>query len=148
MATDFRHRRGRSGATKKLHVAPRCRYAEHMNEPIIVAAELMPPIAPDAADVSAQPSSAALRAEVAVLLERDLYRRFERAGPRERVLIEIVAVLAADLAHLCKMFGPDCDARVLPLLLGGINRVSRGLCLLGTEHIAGTFAERILTDAI
>jgi hypothetical protein len=111
------------------------------------ATDPRPPVAPP--EPTAPPADgAALRAELAALLESDLLRRFTSAGPRERVLIEIVATLAADLAHLSKMFAPGCDSRIAPLLLGGIERVARGLCMLGTDRIADTFAERILFDAI
>jgi hypothetical protein len=92
--------------------------------------------------------SAALRAELAELLRRDLLSRFTTAGPRDHMLVETVAGLAADLAHLTKMLRPGCDSRVPPLLLGGIERVARGLCILGTDRIAGTHAETILSAAI
>ena len=118
-----------------------------MSEPTVISIDPRP--------VSALPefpaqhtSSAALRAEVAEILARDLLSRFTSAGPRERVLVDTVAEVAADLAHLTKMWRPGCDSRIAPLLLGGIDRVARGLHLLGTDRIADTFAERILVDAI
>ena len=94
------------------------------------------------------PTGAELRAELAALIKRDLLRRFERAAPKDRIAIETAARLAADLAHLTKLFGPGCDPEVAPLLLGGIKRLAEWLCRLGTDRIADTFAERILRDAI
>jgi hypothetical protein len=118
-----------------------------MSEPTVISidprAVPVPPEFP-----ALRPSGAALRAEVAEILERDLLLRFTSAGPCERVLIETVATLAADLAHLTRMFAPGCDPRIGPLLLGGIKRVTRGLHMLGTDRIADTFAERILIQAI
>jgi hypothetical protein len=114
-----------------------------MNEPHIIAMAPTPPILPAAA-----PSGAALRAELAALLGADLLRRFTSVGPRGRTLIPLVAELAASVAHLTKMWHPGCDPRVPPLLLGGIERLVKGLCLLGTDRVAGTFAERILRDAL
>lgn len=118
-----------------------------MSESLITVPE------PQSPSVSPEPAAlptdgAALRADLAELLRRDLLRRFTSAGPRDHMLIETVAGLAADLAHLTRMLRPGCDGRVAPLLLGGIERVARGLHVLGTDRIADTFAERILRDAI
>jgi hypothetical protein len=115
-----------------------------MNEPTTAIAEPQsaPPPPPE-------PTGAELRAEVAAILERDLLRRFTSAGPRERKLIETIAELAADLAHLTRMAkDADCDPRVASILIGGINRVARGLHMLGTDRIGGTFAEQILVAAL
>jgi hypothetical protein len=112
-----------------------------MTVAIAVDQQTTPPIAPEQ-------SGAELRAELAELLERDLLRRFTNASPRERTVIETVATIAANLAQLTKSFGPDCDERIAPLLLRGINTVAAGLHYLGTDRIADTFAERILAAAL
>ena len=115
-------------------------------ERIAIAIEPQPAALP-ALPAEASPG-ARLRAELAELLARDLLRRFTNADARERALIPLVAELAASVAHLTKMWHPGCDLRVPPLLLGGIERLVKGLCLLGTDRVADTFAERILRDAL
>ncbi len=118
-----------------------------MNEPITAARDAQP--APALHEFPAlRPTGAALRAEVAEILERDLLTRVPTPTPRERAAIEMTARLAADLAHMRVMFAPGCDPRIPPLLLGGIERVARFLHALGTDRIADTFAEGILADAI
>jgi len=105
-------------------------------------------VAPPEPDCAPPTDGAALRAELAELLERNLLRRFTSAGPRDRVLISTIAGLTADLAHLTKLLRPGCDPRVPPLLLGGITRVASRLNAFGTRRIAGTGAELILQNAI
>jgi hypothetical protein len=114
-----------------------------MSDAVATAIEFLgpPPPAPT-------PTGAELRAELAALIQEDLLLRFQRAAPKDRVAIEITAGLAADTAHLTKLFGPDCDPRVAPLLLAGIKRLMQWLWTLGTDRIADTVAERILYDAI
>ena len=95
-----------------------------------------------------EPTGEALRRELAELLEADLLHRFASAGPRERALIETVAELGAGLAHLTRMLCPGCDPRVAHFLFAHVDRVTRGLQMLGTDRIAGTFAEQILIAAM
>ena len=114
---------------------------------MMITAERLPePIAPPIAD--AAPSGAALRAELAALIQADLLGRISPADDAERDVIVAVSEVAAGLAHLTKMLVPGCDPFVAPLLLGGITRTVRGLCLLGTDRIAGSAAEEILTSAL
>ena len=97
-----------------------------MNDPLpdIAAAELAPECARE--EVPAVPASrdvgAALRVELAGLIDRDLLARFPDAGERGRALCATVGELSASLAHLTKMLRPCCDPAVPALLLGGIER--------------------------
>ena len=90
------------------------------------------------------PSGQSLRARLAEIIETDLLR----FAPDAPEIVAAIATVAADLAHLTKMFEPGCDPRIAPLLLAGIATLARGLALLGTARIAGSFAERMLIAAM
>lgn len=82
-------------------------------------------------------------------IEQDLLRRLERAAPRDRVFIEEVARLAANVeASTLRVASADCREIDAVQHLGGFNALSQALAILGDATVDDTIARTILDAAL